>query len=34
MIPGRESVNTHLLMVTFRVWFCEIAVSGLNYFVS
>jgi hypothetical protein len=20
-------------MITFRVWFCEIAVSGLNYFV-
>ena len=26
-------MNTHLLMITFRVWFCEIAVSGLNYFV-
>ena len=26
-------VNTHLLMVTFRVWFLEIAVSGVNYFV-
>ena len=33
MIPGGASVNTYLLMITFRVWFCEIAVSGFNYFV-
>ena len=26
-------LNTHLLMITFRVWFLEIAVSGVNYFV-
>ena len=26
-------MNTHLLMITFRVWFIEIAVSGVNYFV-
>ncbi len=26
-------LNTHLLMITFRVWFFEIAVSGVNYFV-
>ena len=26
-------MNTHLLTITFRVWFIEIAVSGLNYFV-
>ncbi|MGZ6695196.1 MAG: hypothetical protein ACXVFL_06065 [Solirubrobacteraceae bacterium] len=26
-------MNTHLLMITFRVWFLEIAVSGVNYFV-
>ena len=26
-------VNTYLLMITFRVWFCEIALSGINYFV-
>jgi hypothetical protein len=26
-------VNTYLLMITFRVWFCEIVVSGFNYFV-
>jgi hypothetical protein len=33
MILGGASVNTYLLMITFRVWFCEIAVSGFNYFV-
>jgi hypothetical protein len=33
MIRGGASVNTYLLMITFRVWFCEIAVSGFNYFV-
>lgn len=32
-IRGRASVNTYLLMITFRVWVCEIAVSGFNYFV-
>lgn len=26
-------MNTYLLMITFRVWFIEIAVSGVNYFV-
>lgn len=26
-------MNTHLLMITFRVWLIEIAVSGINYFV-
>ena len=26
-------MDTYLLMITFRVWFCEIAVSGLNYFL-
>lgn len=26
-------MNTYLLMITFRVWFCEIALSGVNYFV-
>lgn len=26
-------MNTYLLMITFRVWFFEIAVSGINYFV-
>jgi len=26
-------MNTHLLMITFRVWFIEIAVSAVNYFV-
>jgi hypothetical protein len=26
-------MNTHLLDITFRVWFIEIAVSGVNYFV-
>jgi hypothetical protein len=26
-------VNTYLLMITFRVWFFEIALSGFNYFV-
>jgi hypothetical protein len=26
-------MNTYLLMITFRVWFVEIAVSGVNYFV-
>jgi hypothetical protein len=26
-------VDTYLLMITFRVWFFEIAVSGFNYFV-
>ena len=26
-------MNTYLLMITFRVWLCEIAVSGFNYFV-
>ena len=26
-------MNTHLLMITFRVWFLEIALSGFNYFV-
>ena len=26
-------MNTYLLMITFRVWFCEIALSGMNYFV-
>ena len=25
-------VNTYLLMITFRVWFFEIALSGFNYF--
>ncbi len=33
MILGGASVNTYLLMITFRVWFWEIAVSGFNYFV-
>jgi len=26
-------MNTPLLMITFRVWFIEIAVSGVNSFV-
>ena len=26
-------MNTHRLMITFKVWFIEIAVSGFNYFV-
>ncbi len=26
-------MNTYLLMITFRVWFFEIALSGFNYFV-
>jgi hypothetical protein len=26
-------MNSYLLMITFRVWCCEIAVSGVNYFV-
>ena len=26
-------MNTYLLMITFRVWFFEIAVSGVNYFL-
>jgi hypothetical protein len=26
-------MNTHLLIITFRVWCIEIAVSGVNYFV-
>ncbi len=26
-------MNSYLLMITFRVWLCEIAVSGFNYFV-
>jgi hypothetical protein len=26
-------VDAYLLMITFRVWFFEIAVSGVNYFV-
>ena len=26
-------MNSYLLMITFRVWFVEIAVSGFNYFV-
>ena len=26
-------LNTYLLMITFRVWFLEIALSGFNYFV-
>jgi len=26
-------MNTHLLMITFRVWFIEIAASGINYFL-
>ncbi len=26
-------MNSYLLMITFRVWFCEIAVSAVNYFV-
>lgn len=30
---GRGAVNTYLLMITFRVWFFEIALSGFNYFV-
>jgi hypothetical protein len=33
MSSGGASVNSYLLMITFRVWFCEIAVSGFNYFV-
>lgn len=33
IISGGASVNTYLLMITFRVWFWEIAVSGFNYFV-
>ena len=30
MIPDGASVHTYLLMITFRVWFCEIAVSGYD----
>ena len=26
-------MNSYLLMITFRIWLCEIAVSGFNYFV-
>jgi len=26
-------VNAHLLMITFRVWFFELALSAFNYFV-
>lgn len=26
-------MNTYLLMITFRVWFAELAVSAVNYFV-
>jgi hypothetical protein len=26
-------VNTYLLMITFRVWLLEIALSGFNYFI-
>ena len=26
-------MNTYLLMITFRVWLLEIALSGFNYFV-
>jgi hypothetical protein len=26
-------LSTYLLMITFRVWFCELAVSAFNYFV-
>lgn len=26
-------MNSYLLMITFRVWLCEIAVSAFNYFV-
>ena len=33
IIRARSAMNTYLLMITFRVWFCEIAVSGFNYFV-
>ena len=32
-ISARNAMNTYLLMITFRVWFFEIAVSGFNYFV-
>lgn len=32
-IPGGALVNTYLLMIALRVWICEIAVSGFNYFV-
>lgn len=26
-------MSTYILMITFRVWLCEIAVSAFNYFV-
>jgi hypothetical protein len=26
-------MDTYILMYVFRIWFCEIALSGLNYFV-
>lgn len=26
-------MNTYLLMITFRVWLLEIALSGINYFI-
>lgn len=28
-----DLVNAYLLMITFRVWVIEVAVSGVNYFV-
>ena len=31
--PGGIGINTYLLMMTFRVWVIELAVSAVNYFL-
>ena len=33
MYRGGTGVNTYLLMMTFRVWVIELAVSAVNYFI-